>query len=47
VKELAYPVLGHRIIVSPASRVRGVTSQQVVEECLGRLVVPGVRARRP
>ncbi len=46
VKELAYPVLGHRIMVAPASRMRGITSQQVVEECLGRLTVPGIRARR-
>jgi len=45
VKYLAYPVLGHRIIVAPASKVRGVTSQQVVEECLARTAVPGVRAR--
>ncbi len=47
VKALAYPVLGHRIIVSAASRVKGVTAQQVVEDCLGRLHVPGVRARGP
>jgi len=47
VKALAYPVLGHRIIVSAASRVKGVTAQQVVEDCLGRIHVPGVRARGP
>jgi MoxR-like ATPase len=47
VKALAYPVLGHRIIVSAASRVKGVTAQQVVEDCLGRVHVPGVRARGP
>jgi len=47
VKAPAYPVLGHRIIVSAASRVKGVTAQQVVEDCLGRVHVPGVRARGP
>ncbi|HZP27217.1 MAG TPA: MoxR family ATPase [Dehalococcoidia bacterium] len=45
VKALAYPALGHRIIVSPAARVRGVTAAQVVEECVERVPVPGIRAR--
>jgi MoxR-like ATPase len=45
VKVLAYPVLGHRIMLSAASRVKGTTAQQVVEDCLSRLHVPGVRAR--
>jgi MoxR-like ATPase len=45
VKELAYPTLGHRIIVSPSARVKAVTARQVVSECLDRAPVPGARAR--
>ncbi len=46
VKALAYPALGHRIILNAQARVKGQTTAQVVEECLERLPVPGVRARR-
>ncbi len=45
IKYLAYPALGHRIIISPTARVRGVTAAQVVEECLERVPMPGIRAR--
>jgi MoxR-like ATPase len=45
VKELAYATLGHRIIISPAARVKNVTAQEIVEGCLGRVPVPGARAR--
>jgi len=45
VKALAQAVLGHRLIVHPTSRVKGVSAEQVVAECLERLPVPGVRAR--
>ena len=45
VKLLAYPTLGHRVIVSPGARVRNVDSAQIVQECLGRVPVPGARAR--
>ena len=47
VKALAYPALGHRIILNAQARVKGQTTAQVVEQCLERLPVPGVRARRP
>ena len=47
VKELAYPTLGHRIIVSPSARVKDVTPAAVVEECLQRVPVPGARPGRP
>ncbi|MBI2913619.1 MAG: AAA family ATPase, partial [Chloroflexi bacterium] len=46
VKSLAYPALGHRIILNAQARVKGLTAAQVVAECLERLPVPGVRARR-
>jgi MoxR-like ATPase len=45
-KALAYPALGHRVIVSPAARLKGVTAEEVVAQCLESVPVPGVRARR-
>ena len=45
VKALAYAALGHRIIVSPASRVKNVSAKDIVEQTLDRIPVPGARAR--
>jgi len=45
VKLLAYPTLGHRVIVSPSARVRDIDSAQIVAEAVERVPVPGVRAR--
>ncbi|HJM75371.1 MAG TPA: MoxR family ATPase [Dehalococcoidia bacterium] len=45
VKLLAYSTLGHRVIVSPSARVRGIDSAQIVDEVIERVAVPGVRAR--
>ena len=45
IKRLAYPTLGHRVIVSPSARVRNVETSQIIEECLQRVPVPGARAR--
>jgi MoxR-like ATPase len=45
-KALAYPALGHRVIVSPAARLKGVTAEEVVAQCLEGVPVPGVRTRR-
>lgn len=45
VKMLAYPTLGHRVIVSPGARVRNIDSAQVIEESISRVPVPGARAR--
>ena len=45
VKLLAYPALGHRVIVSPAARVRNIDSAEIVDESISRTPVPGVRAR--
>ena len=47
VKELAYPTLGHRLIVSPSARVKEVSPAQIVEDCLGRVPVPGTRPGAP
>jgi MoxR-like ATPase len=46
VKALATAVLGHRMIVSPAARIRGVTAGAVITEILGAVAVPGARAGR-
>ncbi|HXK34453.1 MAG TPA: MoxR family ATPase [Dehalococcoidia bacterium] len=46
VKALAYATLGHRIIVSPAARVKNVTAREVVDQVLERIPVPGTRARQ-
>ena len=43
VKELAYPTLGHRLIVSPSARVKDVTPADIVDACLQRVAVPGAR----
>lgn len=45
VKELALVALGHRIILSPGAKVKGVTVGDVVANCLARVPVPGARAR--
>jgi MoxR-like ATPase len=46
VKFLASPVLGHRMIVSPAARIRNVSAGSVIEEILNAVPVPGARAGR-
>ena len=43
VKELAEPVLEHRIIVSASARMRSIESRDVVADLLDRVPVPGVR----
>ena len=44
-KALAYPALGHRVILNAQARVKGATAARIVEECIQKLPVPGVRAR--
>ena len=44
VKELAAPMMGHRIIVSAAARMRGVHSGDVIEEIVEKTPVPGAQA---
>ncbi|HLI06539.1 MAG TPA: MoxR family ATPase [Ktedonobacteraceae bacterium] len=41
VKLLTRPTLAHRIIVAPAARVRGITSQAILDEILQSVPVPG------
>jgi MoxR-like ATPase len=46
VKELALPVLGHRLIINPAARMRNVSARGIVHEILNSVPVPGARAGR-
>jgi len=41
IKALAVPVLAHRIIVSPAARLRELSPERIVNEILDNLAVPG------
>jgi MoxR-like ATPase len=41
VKALAEPVLAHRLIVSPAARMRNIDGRGIVRELLQRVPVPG------
>ena len=41
IKALAIPVLGHRIIVSPAARLRELSADRIVQEILYSAPVPG------
>ena len=41
VKALALPALGHRVIVGPTARMRDVTAEEMVEEILRQVPVPG------
>jgi MoxR-like ATPase len=41
IKALAIPVLGHRIIVSPAARLRELSADRIVQEVIYNAPVPG------
>ncbi len=45
VKALAGAALGHRIIVGPAARIKDVQPEEIVQEILNRLPVPGAQVR--
>ena len=47
VKALAGPMLSHRLIVSPAARMRGVSTGEVVNAIVEETPVPGGQARTP
>jgi MoxR-like ATPase len=44
VVQLAHPVLGHRLILDGEAQFRGVEVDQVIDELLGRVRVPSLRA---
>src|SRR5512135_462325 len=43
VKALAEPTLAHRLIISPAARIKNVDPREVVQELLASVPVPGAR----
>ena len=45
VKDLVFVSLEHRIIISPGARVKGTTAADILADCLGRVAVPGTRAK--
>lgn len=45
VKALAGAALGHRIIVGPAARIKDVQPEEIVQEILNRLPVPGAQGK--
>jgi MoxR-like ATPase len=45
VKELPVSVIGHRIIVSAAARMRGITGRDVITGIVDQVPVPGAQAR--
>jgi MoxR-like ATPase len=44
-KALAKAALGHRIIVGPAARIKDVEPEQIVQDILDRLPVPGAQVK--
>jgi MoxR-like ATPase len=45
VKELAVPMLSHRIIASGSARIRGVSSKDIISGIVEEITVPGAQAR--
>ena len=45
VKELVVPMLGHRMIVSAAARMRGIAARDIVNGIVDQVPVPGAEAR--
>lgn len=43
IKDLAEPTLAHRVIVSPAARMKGIDSRDIVQDILAAVPVPGAR----
>jgi len=45
VKELAVPMLSHRIIVSAAARMRGIEGKAVINKLVEEAPVPGAQSK--
>lgn len=45
IKVMAEPTLAHRLIISPAARIKNVNPRDVIEEILQSVPVPGARVR--
>ncbi|CUS03040.2 conserved protein of unknown function [Candidatus Promineifilum breve] len=46
VKALAGPALGHRIIVGPAARIKDIEPEQIVQDIVDQMAVPGAQVGR-
>lgn len=44
VKKILAPVMNHRLILRPESRLRKLTTEKVLEEVLGQIAVPTIQA---
>jgi MoxR-like ATPase len=44
IKALAAPTLAHRLIISPAARIKNINPETIVQETLGTVAVPGMRS---
>jgi MoxR-like ATPase len=44
IKKIMAPVMNHRLIVRPESRLRKVTAEKVIEEIVGEIAVPTIEA---
>ncbi len=44
VKALAVPTLAHRLIISPAARIKNIHPEAIIQETLGTVAVPGMRS---
>ncbi len=44
IKKIIAPVLNHRVIVRPESRLRKVTGDKVIEDIVGEIAVPTIEA---
>ena len=45
IKKILSPVLNHRLILRPESRLRKVTTESVVDEIVGDIAVPTIQAK--
>jgi MoxR-like ATPase len=45
IKALAQYALAHRVIISPAARIKGINAADVVEDLLNKIPVPGAKVR--
>ncbi len=46
IKALAHPVLSHRVILGPAARLRDLSADQILQEILSNVAVPGGDLKR-
>jgi MoxR-like ATPase len=44
VKHLCVATLAHRLIVSPAARIRNVDTREIIQEIMDTVAVPGATA---